>query len=221
MTIWVCAESLRAAYRVAWADRLSRGADDVPRCIGVGLPEGSVAAEGHAGDAPPPALLAADTDTASLLAAGAVVASWTIAGGGAFEAVRVPLDNEDGRALMRRAESLATWFIDGADHVDLTDPRWEVVALCAHSGPPGARRVFAGYVTVFTFHNPLRKVDADRPTSLRVCQMLLLPPFQRRGSCATREWVASTVDIRARAQAWARSCLGSCMSGRRRATHTR
>lgn len=54
--------------------------------------------------------------------------------------------------------------------------------VTAREPAAAARRVCAGYVTVFTFHNPLRATERERPTSLRVCQMLLLPPFQRRGA---------------------------------------
>eukprot|EP00752_Nemacystus_decipiens_P005203 g4722.t1 len=83
-----------------------------------------------------------------------------------------------------RAQCLAPWFIEAADNIDLTDDRWEVFYLFQDEGGPATRQVLgekwrpaalAGYFTVFGFRNPVKGV------SLRICQALTLPQFQRQG----------------------------------------
>lgn len=68
-----------------------------------------------------------------------------------------------------------------ADDIDLSDDRWEVFYLFEEETPrevlgekwrPAA---LAGYFTVFGFRNPVKGV------SLRICQALILPQFQRQG----------------------------------------
>lgn len=68
-----------------------------------------------------------------------------------------------------------------ADAIDLTDDRWEVFYLFEEKTPrevlgekwrPSA---LAGYFTAFGFRNPVKGV------SLRICQALILPQFQRQG----------------------------------------
>lgn len=74
-----------------------------------------------------------------------------------------------------------------ADAIDLTDDRWEVFYLFEEETPrqvlgekwkPNA---LAGYFTVFGFRNPVKGV------SLRICQALILPLFQRQGKAHTGE----------------------------------
>ncbi len=241
MTLWLAAESLHCAYATSWGERIASGADDLPARIAIGLPPGAVAlgeVDGGGGGAPLLAALAPGGGGGgggwALPAGSSVVATWGLASGN-FEAVRLPLETEEARAYFKRAEALAAWFIDGATPVDLTDPRWEAVMLYnVTAGEPAAaaRRVCAGYVTVFTFHNPLRATERERPTSLRVCQMLLLPPFQRRGAyvcvcvcarcaCSRTEWEYAHHHGGSPMQGSARGCLGSCTSGPRRATPAR
>ncbi|CAM9942467.1 unnamed protein product, partial [Phaeothamnion confervicola] len=86
-----------------------------------------------------------------------------------------------------RAQGLAYWFIETADKIDLSDERWEVFYLYhvekVESGPAVGDKAPAkeacgddnGYFTVHNFRNPLLGVRQ------RVCQALLLPPYQRRG----------------------------------------
>ena len=60
--------------------------------------------------------------------------------------------------LLSRAEKIAMWFIETADAVDFVDERWEVLWIYttvvddADSGVKS--NVLAGYMTLFTFHNP-------------------------------------------------------------------
>lgn len=75
-------------------------------------------------------------------------------------------------------------FHAAADNIDLTDDRWEVFYLFQDEEDPPKREVLAekwrpaalaGYFTVFGFRNPVKGV------SLRICQALVLPQFQRQG----------------------------------------
>jgi hypothetical protein len=79
--------------------------------------------------------------------------------------------------LIHRAEKLAMWWIETADSVDFTDDRWEAMFLYEGNGSDNEtmRYLFVGYMTLFTFHNPVLG-DIER-----VCQALVLPPRQSRG----------------------------------------
>ena len=101
------------------------------------------------------------------------------------------------REVFERQQRLATWFIDGASPIDLDDGRWEVLTLYASALPTGAPAAAAtttagaaapsaattaatvdatvGFVTLFTFRNPFAGAK------VRVCQALVLPPYQRAG----------------------------------------
>lgn len=91
-----------------------------------------------------------------------------------------------------RAPLLRLWFFErltscpppattAADPIDLTDDRWEVFYLFEEEssrevlGEKWRPAAFAGYFTLFGFRNPVKGV------SLRVCQALILPQFQRQG----------------------------------------
>ncbi|CAM9207078.1 unnamed protein product [Ectocarpus sp. 6 AP-2014] len=80
-----------------------------------------------------------------------------------------------------RAQCLAPWFIETADAIDLMDDRWEVFYLFQEEPPQGVLgekwrpAALAGYFTAFGFRNPVKGV------SLRICQALVLPQFQRQG----------------------------------------
>ena len=92
--------------------------------------------------------------------------------------------------LLQRAEKIAMWYIETADSVDFSDERWEVLFLYhtrkksgdnlknhdvpgTEPGPVASN--FAGYITLFTFHNPFIG------SKIRVCQALVLPHMQGRG----------------------------------------
>ena len=81
-------------------------------------------------------------------------------------------DDNGAAALLNTCEKMAMWFIETADSVDFSDRRWEAMfvhrkGLVAHSNE------FVGYMTLFTFNNPIVG------SKLRICQALVLPPFQK------------------------------------------
>jgi hypothetical protein len=79
--------------------------------------------------------------------------------------------------LLRRAEKVAMWFIETADSVDFEDERWEIIILYQKKTDSSGTeyRLFGGYMTLFTFHNPFAG------SKLRVCQALVLPHLQGKG----------------------------------------
>lgn len=82
--------------------------------------------------------------------------------------------------LLACGEKLALWSIETADSVDFSDSRWEALFLFrreenSSKDDQAMQYCFCGYVTLFTFHNPFAG------SKLRVCQALVLPPFQSVG----------------------------------------
>lgn len=104
----------------------------------------------------------------------------------------------------QQVQKLALFYIENADEVDLTSDEgggnWKVVYLfarhksdilgkCDHDqqAPPKCKNAckresvysLVGYMTLFTFYSPLKKPRGGNV--LRICQALVLPPFQRQG----------------------------------------
>jgi histone acetyltransferase 1 len=80
----------------------------------------------------------------------------------------------------RCVQRLATWFIETADDVNVAndrDGRWKILYLFRRHEP--VQFSLAGYITLYHFRSPFRK---PRPgTVVRICQALILPPYQRMG----------------------------------------
>ncbi|ETV97841.1 hypothetical protein H310_09180 [Aphanomyces invadans] len=84
-------------------------------------------------------------------------------------------EDDAAAAYFDRMQKLSLWFIEGADDIDVRDGRWSVYVLFDLS------RGFlhpAGYITVFAFNAPVKQIMMQ---SLRICQVLVLPPYQRQG----------------------------------------
>lgn len=97
----------------------------------------------------------------------------------AFE-VRLATHQSDAAAsaLLARLEALAMWFIETASSVDFTEAKWELlvayeVGRSTTTTPP--QRSVAGYLTLYTFHNPFLG------SKIRICQALVLPHHLQRG----------------------------------------
>lgn len=81
--------------------------------------------------------------------------------------------SDAGMALLSRAQAMSLWWIETAEQTDATDARWAAYLLRER-----ASGALAGFTTVFSFSNPTREA---RPLVWRVCQSVVLPPWQRRG----------------------------------------
>lgn len=104
------------------------------------------------------------------------------------ESLRLMSGRETGQRLLtvsrfpRYVSSLPPrLFPPAADPIDLSDDRWEVFYLFEEEtarevlGEKWRPLALAGFMTVFGFRNPVKGV------SLRVCQALIMPEFQRQG----------------------------------------
>ena len=84
-------------------------------------------------------------------------------------------------AYHNQVQKLALWFIENADesNVASTDSGgfWKVVYLFQKI--PGKGYSLAGYITLFHFHAPFHKPEPG--IIVRICQALVLPPYQRQG----------------------------------------
>lgn len=89
----------------------------------------------------------------------------------------------DGKAVAEyhtQVQKLAIFFIETADEVDVSDDKegfWSVLYLFRKHA--ANKYSLAGYVTLYHFPSPFRKPIPG--TVVRVCQALILPPYQRSG----------------------------------------
>lgn len=74
-------------------------------------------------------------------------------------------------------QKLALYFIESADDVDVSDSAWTVLYLFRKHAVD--QFSLAGFMTLFAFNSPFRKPMGG--IILRVCQALILPPYQRSG----------------------------------------
>ncbi|KAG1699586.1 hypothetical protein DVH05_012996 [Phytophthora capsici] len=93
-------------------------------------------------------------------------------------------DNEPAQKLLANLQTLSLWFIEGADSVDVTDPRWIVYLIYERSDAGSGSFHPVGFITVFKFFNPLgRKAAYCKPEqneTHRICQALVFPTYQRQ-----------------------------------------
>lgn len=94
-----------------------------------------------------------------------------------LEVFRLAMDNMAGRNLYSRLVPLALLLIDGSSPIDVSDPRWELYVLVQkNNGQLGQTHpTLLGFAALYRFyHYP----DSSR---LRLSQILILPPYQRKG----------------------------------------
>lgn len=100
--------------------------------------------------------------------------------------VASPAADASAAAYHTEVQKLASWFIENADDVDVADDQtggyWKVLYIFQkhrHCSSINCRYSLVGYVTLFHFQAPFHK-----PTPgivVRICQALVLPPFQGQG----------------------------------------
>ncbi|RLN53074.1 hypothetical protein BBJ29_002049 [Phytophthora kernoviae] len=94
-------------------------------------------------------------------------------------------DNEPAQKLLAHLQTLSLWFIEGADTVDVTDPRWVVYLIYERAEAYAGTFHPVGFITVFKFFNPLGRKAAyckpDQNETHRICQALIFPTYQRQG----------------------------------------
>ncbi|GLE05254.1 hypothetical protein PINS_up014254 [Pythium insidiosum] len=105
-----------------------------------------------------------------------------------FEIYECPFENNvKAQQLHANLQTLSLWFIEGADAIDVSDPRW-VLYLIYERLESSKALVPVGFITLFKFRNPLgRKVGETIATEThRICQALVFPTHQRQGTASMR-----------------------------------
>lgn len=88
--------------------------------------------------------------------------------------LRVPLRGEAGAAWNARLAPLVLFFIDAGQLIDVSDDKWEL--LVAVSSASGGSHLVDGFATCYRFY------AHPHASRLRLSQLLVLPPRQRRGA---------------------------------------
>ena len=111
---------------------------------------------------------------------GPQIGAYSTPDGRHFALHRWRLDFPSASSYHDRLSTLSMWLIETASPVDTSDEAWTVYGLyekkSADADCSGLK--LAGYATVYAFTTPFRK---PRPCSVRLAQLLLLPPYQRSG----------------------------------------
>ncbi|KAG9415855.1 histone acetyltransferase 1 [Aphanomyces cochlioides] len=84
-------------------------------------------------------------------------------------------EDPQGKAYLEKMQKLSLWFIEGADDIDVDDPRWSLYVIFDVSQ---GRYLPMGYITIFTFNTPLKQGMSQ---NVRICQALILPQYHRQG----------------------------------------
>jgi GNAT superfamily N-acetyltransferase len=88
-------------------------------------------------------------------------------------------DSTKASELLARLEKLAMWYIETASSVNFTDDKWEMLVLYEvnkeSNGSNQQISCIAGYLTLYTFHNPFLG------SKIRICQALVMPHHQGKG----------------------------------------
>jgi histone acetyltransferase 1 len=102
----------------------------------------------------------------------------------AFEVYRCDLRDPLMQAIYTNIETLPLLFIDGGSTIDFDDHRWQI--FCSYErylSHESHAYALVSYASVFRFNTLFRQGVCSTADSaiIRVCQMLVLPPFQKAG----------------------------------------
>ncbi|XVE54133.1 hypothetical protein DITRI_Ditri03aG0056600 [Diplodiscus trichospermus] len=108
-----------------------------------------------------------------------------------IEVVRLLIGNLAAGHLYSRLVPLVLLLVDGSNPIDVTDPSWELYLLTQKKIDPSenTQHILLGFAAVYRFY---RYPDGSR---LRLSQILVLPPYQRKGYGSYLVEVLSNVAI--------------------------
>eukprot|EP00899_Mesostigma_viride_P015545 jgi/Mesvir1/23992/Mv10748-RA.2 len=91
--------------------------------------------------------------------------------------VRCGVEDERVRDWFQRLQAVTLFHIDGASLITLDDPSWEIFVALERGHSEGGQPTMhvAGFCTVYHFY------AYPDSTRMRLSQLLVLPPFRRRG----------------------------------------
>lgn len=93
-----------------------------------------------------------------------------------FEIYKCDMACPNFKKYHERIQTFILWFIDAASFIDIDDDRWDYFVMYEKYQEDGRTNyAFVGYTTVYRYYAYPSK---QRP---RISQMLILPPFQKRG----------------------------------------
>merc|ERR1712110_872418 len=100
-------------------------------------------------------------------------------GGKTYEVFRCLESTPRFRDYHERLQAWIMFYIDAASFIDIDDDNWRIFLMFEKTGGPGSERyAVVGYITVYQYYAYGRETNRTRP---RISQMLVLPPYQRRG----------------------------------------
>ena len=83
------------------------------------------------------------------------------------------------RDYHERLQAWIMFYIDAASFIDIDDDSWRMFLMFEKEGGPGNETYsIVGYITIYQYYAYSRETNKTRP---RISQMLVLPPYQRRG----------------------------------------
>lgn len=83
------------------------------------------------------------------------------------------------RDYHERLQAWIMFYIDAASFIDIDDDSWRMFLMFEKEGGPGNETYsIVGYITIYQYYAYSREINKTRP---RISQMLVLPPYQRRG----------------------------------------
>lgn len=95
-----------------------------------------------------------------------------------YKITQCDLKDEDFKTFHSRFETYVIWFIDGANYIDLDDPKWEIFYVYEEKKHPQTKRLYVtpvGYCTVYKFFSYPQNIRS------RISQFFILPTHQKRG----------------------------------------
>merc|ERR1719419_1734449 len=99
-----------------------------------------------------------------------------------YEIYKTGIEAPGFRDYHERIQPLLLFFVDAASYIDADDEKWifYLVYEKYRSKDSGNQmHAFAGYMTVYNYYS---YPEMTRP---RISQVIVLPPYQRQGLCAT------------------------------------
>ncbi|XP_057662989.1 histone acetyltransferase type B catalytic subunit [Diorhabda carinulata] len=95
-----------------------------------------------------------------------------------YKITQCDLKDENFKMFHSRFETYVIWFIDGANYIDLADPKWEIFYVYEEKKSPQTQQLYVtpvGFCTVYKFYSYPQNIRS------RISQFFILPTHQKRG----------------------------------------
>ncbi|XP_050529877.1 histone acetyltransferase type B catalytic subunit [Daktulosphaira vitifoliae] len=97
-----------------------------------------------------------------------------------YEVYVIEDENTSFKDYFNQLQTFVLWYIDASNFIDFDDSKWKIFMMYELFKNENGDQCYApiGYCTIYEYY---AYPDKIRP---RISQMLILPPFQRKGLCA-------------------------------------